>query len=187
MDRVIVCLLVLVLAAPAAARSVEGVELPESAAARDGTELRLHGAGVRTKFFFDIYVGALYLPQAGQALEAIRGTHQAGRVEMHFLYDEVSAERLAEAWRRGFRDNNPAAVRDAIADRLARFIGLFPAAAEGDTLVMEYVPGAGTRVSVNGDPRGTIEGGAFFRALLGVFLGPEPADGDMKAGMLGHD
>jgi hypothetical protein len=39
---------------------------------------------------------------------------------------------------------------------------------------------------VNGEPRGTVEGGIFFRALLGVFLGPEPPDDDLREGMLGR-
>lgn len=177
--------LALVIAAPAAARTVEGVDLPESTEARDGTALKLHGAGVRTKFFFDIYVGTLYLPETGQSLDAILGQDRAARIEMHFLYDEVSQEQLAEAWRSGFAANNADDVQAAVAERLERFVALFPTATEGDEFAMEYVPGAGTRVSVNGDVRGTIEGRTFFRALLGVFLGPEPADSDMKAGMLG--
>lgn len=185
MNRIFAVVLAMLVAGPATARTVEGVELPEAVTARDGTSLVLHGAGVRTKFFFDIYVGALYLPAAGQSAEAILGSDQPGRVEMHFVYDEVSRDRLAEAWRGGFRDNTPAAVADAIADRRDRFIGLFPAAVAGDVFAMEYLPGRGTRVSVNGESRGTIEGHAFFRALLGVFLGPEPADRGMKAGMLG--
>lgn len=188
MNRLLLLGLVVFLAAAgprAAARSVEGVELPGTVTARDGATLRLHGAGVRTKFFFDIYVGALYLPRTGQALQAIRESDQPGRIEMHFLYDEVTREQLAEAWRSGFRANNPRELHARIADRLERFVALFPAAAGGDTFAMEYIPGAGTRVAVNGEPRGTIEGAAFFRALLGVFLGPEPADADLKAGMLG--
>lgn len=185
MNRILAVVLATLVAGPAAARAVEGVELPEAVTARDGTSLVLHGAGVRTKFFFDIYVGALYLPAAGQPAETILASDQPGRVEMHFVYDEVSRDRLAEAWRGGFRDNTPAAVADAIADRRDRFIELFPAAVAGDVFAMEYLPGRGTRVSVNGEPRGTIEGHAFFRALLGVFLGPEPADRGMKAGMLG--
>ena len=36
----------------------------------------------------------------------------------------------------------------------------------------------------NGDAAGTVGGDVFFNALLGVFLGPEPADEDLKEGML---
>lgn len=187
MRRILLFACLLGMSVTAHARSVEGVELDETVTARDGTQLQLHGAGVRDKLFFDIYVGALYLTSTGQALDTILGSNQPARIEMHFLYDEVGREQLAEAWRNGFRDNNPDDVQAAIAGRLERFIGLFPAATEGDAFTLEYVPGDGTRVAVNGETRGTIDGAGFFHALLGVFLGPEPADDDMKAGMLGRE
>ena len=185
MYRLVVLAALLVLSLGAQARSVEGVELAETVTIRDGTELQLHGAGVRDKFIFDIYVGALYLPSAGQSVQAIRTVDQPGRIEMHFLYSEVSAEKLADAWREGFAGNNDAEVLDTIEPQLARFIEMFPTAVEGDVFVMEYVPGQGTEVILNGETAGTVDGGAFFHALLGVFLGDKPADSDLKRGMLG--
>ena len=178
--------LLLGLAAPAHARSVEGVELAESVTARDGTRLQLHGAGVRDKFIFDIYVGALYLTSTGQDLETIMGSDQPARIEMHFVYSEVEAEKLEAAWRDGFAGNNDRAVLEDIQPQLDRFVDLFPTAVEGDTFAIEYLPGKGTEVTINGETAGTIEGEAFFNALLGVFLGPKPADGDLKRGMLGR-
>jgi len=168
------------------ARSVEGVELPEAVTARDGSALQLHGAGVRTKFIFDIYVGALYLTSGGQDLDTILGSDQPARIEMHFLYDEVEAEKLESAWREGFGDNNDREVLDTIEPQLEDFVGMFPTAVAGDTFAMEYLPGQGTRVTINGEAAGTVKGEVFFNALLGVFLGPEPADDDMKEGMLGQ-
>lgn len=170
----------------ASAAELAGVSLDERVTARDGTPLRLHGAGLREKFFFDIYVGALYLPRTGQSAEHIRATDQAGRVEMHFLYDEVSAKKLAKAWREGFAANNPKEVRDTIAARVETFIDLFPAAQEGDVFTMAYVPGDGTVVRINGERVGAIDGGVFFRALLAVWLGPQPPDADLRSGMLGR-
>ena len=169
------------------AAELAGVELPERVTARDGSELRLHGAGLREKFFFDIYVGALYLPERGQTAQQIRSTDRPGRVEMHFVYDEVSREKLAKAWRTGFADNNPKEVEATVGDRLTRFIQLFPAAEAGDTFVMEYVPDDGTAVRINGETVGTIRGGEFFRALLAVWLGPKPPSDAIKRGMLGGD
>ncbi len=177
-------LLSLPFGAPAA--ELAGVRLDERVTARDGTVLPLHGAGLREKFFIDVYVGALYLPETGHSADHIRATDQAGRVEMHFVYDEVSREKLAEAWRSGFADNNPEAVRATIGDRIVTFIDLFPAAENGDVFAMEYVPGDGTVVRINGETAGSIPGGEFFRALLGVWLGPEPPDDDLRRGMLGH-
>lgn len=186
MHRILTLVCLLALSVTAHGRSLEGVELPEAVTARDGTQLQLNGAGVRTKFFFDIYVGALYLASGGQDLDSIMGSDQPARIEMHFLYDEVEAEKLESAWREGFEANNDLEVLDTIEPQLETFVGLFPTAVEGDTFAMEYLPGQGTRVTVNGEEAGVLEGNVFFNALLGVFLGPEPADDDMKAGMLGQ-
>jgi len=178
-------LLMLLAATPALAREVDGVPMPEQVTARDGEVLVLNGAGVRSKFIFDIYVGALYLPERAGDAGAILDGRGAWRVDMHFVYSEVSASRLADAWREGFADNNPPTAEEAVQDRLGRFVALHPKAVEGDVFSYEYVPDTGTRVSVNGQTRGTIEGADFARALLAVWLGPEPPDTDLKEGMLG--
>lgn len=187
MRRILLLAVLLGLSSVVQARTIEGVELAETVTARDGTPLQLHGAGVRDKFFFDIYVGALYLPSTGQALDTIMDSDQPARIEMHFLYDEVEAEKLESAWREGFAGNNGREVLDTIEPQLERFVDLFPSAVEGDVFIMEFLPGQGTAVAINGERAGTIEGNVFFNALLGVFLGPKPADGGLKRGMLGGD
>jgi len=180
-------LIALVLATPVPAKTVSGVELAPAYRFDDGTTLPLHGAGVREKYLFDIYVGALYLPEPGQSVETIRSRDQPGRIEMHFVYDEVGRDKLVEAWRSGFKANNDAEVLDTIADRLGRLIDAMPDGVEaGDTITLTYRPGEGTRVSVNDSVRETIASGVFFRALLAVFVGPEPPDGNLKRGMLGE-
>lgn len=187
MKRISLTVFLFLLALPAQARTVEGVELAETVTTRGGAVLQLHGAGVRDKFIFDIYVGALYLPATGQDATTILGADQPARIEMHFLHDEVSHEKLAAAWRDGFKGNNDPEVLDTIGPELERFIGLFPTAVEGDVFAMEYLPGEGTAVIINGETAGAVGSDVFFSALLGVFLGPEPADDDLKEGMLGTD
>lgn len=179
-------LLIGLLPGAAAAAELAGVRIDDQVTARDGTELPLHGAGLREKFFFDIYVGALYLPTAEQSAERILDTDQPGRIDMHFVYDEVSRDQLATAWEEGFAANNPQEVLDSLGERIDRFIDLFPDATAGDRFAMEYFPGEGTEVRVNGQRAGAIDGGGFFRALLAVFLGPEPPDSDLRRGMLGQ-
>ena len=188
MPRLIVVCVLLFSLLPGAAMAAElaGVRLDDQVTARDATELPLHGAGLREKFFFDIYVGALYLPTTEQPVERILETDQPGRIEMHFVYDEVSREKLVTAWEEGFAANNPEDVLESLGERIDRLIDLFPDATEGDRFTLEYVPAEGTEVRINAEPAGTIEGGAFFRALLAVFLGPEPPDGDLRQGMLGQ-
>ena len=179
--------LVIALVNPVAALEVRGVRLEDSATLVDGTRLVLNGAGVRVKFIFDVYVGALYLPAPSRQAETLLATPTANRVSMHFVYSRVAKHKIDEGWREGFEANLDAASRGAVAARLERFVDLFPDLVEGDRVWIDFVPGLGTRVSINGESRGVIEGDDFNAALLTIWLGREPVSEALKNAMLGVD
>jgi hypothetical protein len=56
----------------------------------------------------------------------------------------------------------------------------------GDTLAFTYVPATGVEVTVKGTARGTLPGDDFARALFSIWLGKEPPNEDLKAGLLGR-
>ncbi len=181
-------LLFLLLAAPAMlqARDIQGVAVPETVAQPDGAVLRLNGAGVRRKFFFRIYVGALYLPRATRDAGRILATDQPNRVWMHFLFGHAGKGRIRGGWTEGFRNNlDPGALR-RLAARLATFNGWFPDLGKGDEVILDYRPGQGTRVVIRGQEKGVIPGADFNHALLAVWLGRKPADEALKQAMLGR-
>jgi hypothetical protein len=50
----------------------------------------------------------------------------------------------------------------------------------------EFTPEAGTRVVVNGQAKGSaIPGEDFFAAVLRIWIGDKPVDGDLKKGLVG--
>ena len=52
----------LVCSMPSYAIEIEGIEIPETDSSADNNiTLILNGAGLREKFFIDVYIGALYL------------------------------------------------------------------------------------------------------------------------------
>ena len=51
-------------------------------------------------------------------------------------------------------------------------------------VLLDYLPGQGTRVTIKGDVKGVIDGKDFNDALLNIWLGDEPADDDLKEAML---
>ncbi|VAW58315.1 FIG026291: Hypothetical periplasmic protein [hydrothermal vent metagenome] len=155
--------------------SIEGVDAP----------LILNGAGIRSKFFFKIYVGALYLPKKQNNAEAILKSAQANRVLMHFLYDEVEKKKLVDAWVDGFEENVSSDVFSALKDRLKKFNEMFSDVQKGDVVLLDYIPQKGTRVTIKNKVKGIIEGADFNRALLSVWLGDEPVTDDLKDAMLG--
>jgi hypothetical protein len=166
------------------AREVAGVNVPDRITL-DGMPLVLNGAGIRTKFFVKVYVGALYLPAPQKDAAAVLAHNGAGAVRMHFLHGSVGRDKIVGGWNDGFAANLTDAERAALAERLARFNQIFPDMKRGEVVRLEFLPNVGTRVYLNDELRGTIEGADFFRALLKVWLGDRPADADLKQAMLG--
>ena len=166
------------------AASLADVQLPDSAQVA-GTNLTLNGLGLRKKFFIKIYVGALYLPAKADSADAVLAHSGPDRVLMHMIY-AVDKGQFADAWHEDFKANNPQSY-DALKDRVEQFIALFGDSKQGDEITMDYVPGTGTQVSWDGALRGTIPGEDFHKALLNVYMGPNPPTSDLKDGMLGKD
>jgi len=166
--------------------TVEGIHIPEQVTQPGSKQtLKLNGAGVRSKFVFSIYVGALYLPEKKNSVSAILAHTGPNRVSMHFLYDEVAKEKLVNGWQEGFEENNTTAQMEKLRDRLGQFNQLFKTVTKSDVITLDYIPGEGTNVSINNQHQGTIPGHDFNQALLKVWLGEEPADSDLKEAMLG--
>ncbi len=172
--------------APANARTIEDVNLPEQITLAN-TALQLNGAGIRTKFVFNIYVGTLYLPQKASAAKQILAMNGAKRVGMHILYSEIDKEKLINGWHEGFENNLDNKQFEALKPRLQQFNNLFVTVKKGDVIYLDFIPGKGTVVTINNKTRGTVQGDDFYTALLKVWLGEEPADDDLKAAMLGTD
>ncbi len=172
------------MSAVAVARTVEGVNLPETISL-EGQELVLNGAGVREKFFFDIYVAALYLPARNRDARSILTADQPWRMSMDFLYSEVDREKLDKGWDEGFEANVPREKLAALRERLQTFKNMFSTMRKGDVALMDYMPGKGVRVVINGKEKGVVPGADFARALLSVWIGAKPVTGSVKKALLG--
>ena len=153
----------------------------------DGTDvaLQLNGMGYRTKFVFDIYVGGLYTESKVDSRDAAQALTGPKRVVMHMVYDEVEREKITNGWNDGFEENNSDQQLEKLQARLKTFNSYFPDLKKNDVMLYDYIPGTGTRVTINGEIKGVIEGADFYTALLDVWLGEEPADDDLKDAMLG--
>ena len=172
------------MSAVAVARTVEDVNLPEKISL-EGQELVLNGAGVREKFFFDIYVAALYLPAKNSDAGSILKADQPWRVSMHFLYSKVDWEKMDKGWDEGFEANVPREKLPALQERLETFKNMFGTMHKGDVVLMDYAPGKGVRVSINGKEKGLVPGADFASALLSVWLGKKPVTNSVKKALLG--
>jgi long-chain acyl-CoA synthetase len=172
----------------ATALEVEGVKLADKVRAADtGPELVLNGAGVRTRIVFKVYVGALYLQQKRTTPDAVFSDNGPKRIAMHMLR-EVKADQFFAALSEGLKDNHTSEQLAKIEPQIREFEGIFKRVQNskpGDIFLLDYMPGSGTRVMVNGDNKGTVTGGEFNTALLRMWLGDKPADATLKKALLG--
>ena len=170
---------------PVSALEIDGKDLPDSINIAD-TPLILNGAGLRTKFFFNIYAGGLYLPAPSHDPAAIINADEPMLVRMYFIYDGVSAKKLKNGWEEGFAVTAPDAD-EKLRQAMASFVALFDKETrENDVYDISWRPGKGVAVVFNGKFLGTIPGLDFKKALFGIWLGKDPVDDDLKEGMLGR-
>ena len=190
MKRMMLALYSAVALTGASAAEVGGVKLEDKLRLTpSGPELVLNGAGIRTRVFFKVYVGALYLPEKKPAAGEVLALAGPKRVAMNMLRD-LTAQQLSEALAEGISNNSSAAEQVSLKPRVDELVAIMISLGEakkGDAIALDFVPESGTRVVVNGQPRGKpITGEDFYRALLRIWLGDKPVDDDLKKGMLGQ-
>lgn len=173
---------------PATAKEIEGIAIPDTlAVANSDSPLVLNGAGIREKFFLDIYIGALYLPARATDASAILSDTGPASVLMHILYGDVSKQKITDGWTDGLEANLSDTEMQAIRPRLEEFNALFLDLHKGDRIRIDHVPDTGTEVRINGELRGVVTGNDFYRSLLKIWIGPKPVTRSLKREMLGND
>ena len=181
----IISLFFLLAYSSAAAVEISGVKLPEKATLANNITVKLNGAGIRTKFFFDIYIGALYVENTSHSAQALVSSIGANRMLMHFLYDGVSKEKITAGWVDGFQDNNSEKQMKELQSELNSFNTFFSDTKKGDVILLDYIPHTGTEIRINGKLMGAIPGERFNQALRKVWLGDDPVDSGLKEALLG--
>jgi hypothetical protein len=171
----------LALAAVVVAGEVAGVKMPDTVTV-EGKTLKLNGMGLRKKVVFKVYVAGLYLETPSPAGEAVIASDQVKRMQLSVLRSLKSTQ-VMEAIEEGFEKNSKAQM-GALKERLGKFGAMISDVVEGDQIVMTYVPGKGTMVSVKGAEKGVVEGKDFADALFSVWLGPNPVQEDLKKALL---
>jgi hypothetical protein len=173
----------------ASAMDVAGVKLDDTA--HVGTQdLKLNGAGIRYKLIFKVYVAGLYLAEKKTSVQDILAVPGAKRVSLVMLRD-VQSEDFGQAFMDGLRKNTELSERTRIVTQELAFGQLFasvPELKKGDMLTIDWLPGTGTLVSLNGkkiaEPQPDV---LFYNALMKIWLGPHPADAKLKVAMMGGD
>ncbi len=185
MNRFLVlCAVLLTFSFPTVAKTVAGIPLPDTITTNDKT-LLLNGAGVRSKFFIDLYVGSLFTSvKTNNALDVVEGAIPAA-IRLNITSDMITSEKLADALNDGFD-----AATNGDIGAIERSIEAFTSAtfkeavSEGDQFTLVSIPGEGIYSYKNREQLALIEDEAFRQALMAVWLGDKPTDKDLKKEML---
>jgi len=163
---------------------VAGINMPD-VLEMGQSKLILNGAGVRDKFFFKVYVGALYLEQKRSDPVKIIEANEPMAIRLHIIASKISSEVMAKTSKEGFKK---AAGRDivSIEAQIDRFLSVFKnRIRKHDIYDLIYVPGRGTEVYKNKEYRSLAKGLPFKKALFGIWLCDKPAQKKLKTKMLG--
>lgn len=178
----------IVFSTSAYALEIGGVSIPDTMKAGTATELALNGAGIREKFFMDLYVGGLYLKSKQHDANAILKTDEPMAIRLHMISNLITSEKMTNATVEGFENSTHGNTQPLQAE-IDQFLSTFgEPIKEGDIFDFVYQPGEGVQIFKNGKLAQTIQGGeAFKEALFGIWISDKPAQKSLKKGMLGEN
>lgn len=181
-------MLLLAFSLPAlAALEVAGVKFDDTLKVGAGDTV-INGAGLRKRAFFKVYAIGLYLPQkvttTADALAA-KGTKRIAIVTLRDLTAEQFVDALLDALTKNHDEATLAAMKPRIDQFRTNMLSIVNAP-EKSVVNLDWLPDTGTRLSFNGAAKGAdIPGEDFYRALLRIWIGENPAQDDLKESLLG--
>lgn len=172
--------------------SAQGVEVSgvkyEGSIDLAGQKLVLNGAGIRYKAVFKVYTAGLYMTGKASTPEAVMQMTGPKRLQIVALRD-IDGNDLGKLFTKGMEQN---AGRDEFMKsingvlKVAEMFSQRKELTKGENFSIDYVPGVGSVVMLNGKPNGDpIKEPEFFNALLKIWLGKAPADDQLKDALLG--
>lgn len=184
-----VCAFILAGSAWSQAVTVADVKYEPTQTLGDST-VQLNGAGVRYKAVFKVYTAGLYLEKKASTPQEVASQRGPKRLSITMLR-EIDSTELGKLFSRGMEDNMDRAAFSRIVPGVLRMSQIFSEHKKlmaGEQFVVDWLPGTGTQVTVKGVPQGEpFKEPEFFNALLGIWLGSQPADWKLKDALLGKE
>ncbi len=150
--------------------------------------LALNGVGIRVKVIVAVYAAGLYVPQKGKDAGSLLNQGGPKALQIVLLRD-LTGEDFADAMVKGFARNNSSADQARFQPKIDEIRDVMLSMGKvrkGSVIHIDFTPGAGTGVTINGNRQGpVISGDEFFTALLRIWLGHSPVDADLKDALLG--
>lgn len=167
---------------PSAAAQIENVTFKEVYLTNDG-KLKIRGTGLlRYMIFIKAYVGGLYLPEGVPSDAALSEVPK--RLEVEY-FQPIKGKDFGPATHKLIAKNVDTQTYERLKPKIDLHTSFYEDVEPGDRYSLTYIPGKGTELALNGEPKGTVEGSDFAAALFSIWLGPNPIDKKFKKQILG--
>lgn len=172
----------------AVAAEVGGVKFADTATVA-GKELKLNGAGLRTKFVIKVYAAGLYLPEKKNNVPDIMKVEGPRRMTLVMMRD-ITSDDFGQAFMTGLNNNIDKAEKSKYVSQISKFgemFGAIESLKKGDVLHIDWIPGTGTQNELNGKKIGEVTPDVnYYNAILKIWLGDKPVDASLKPALLGE-
>ena len=169
-------------ALPVNAAEVEGIFYSDNYIA-ESIKLRLTGVGLLRYFGFKAYTGALYLEEGAPIDDVLSDT--AKRIELEY-FRSFKGKDFGPATDKSIAKNVDSKTLKQLRPQIDHHNSLYKDVQPGDRYSLTYIPGRGTELALNNEPKGLIEGADFAAAVFAIWLGSKPMSESFKKQILGR-
>lgn len=165
------------------ALTIENQEIPESFMVA-GKTLVLNGYGIRkaTVFKVKVYVGVLYLEKKNENPLKIVDSAEQKSIRLVFVRD-LDAEKVRGAFTESL-ERSLGKDKEKYKDKIEDFSKSFSAVKKGEQIEFMF-RGSTSKIVMKGEETKTFDDEVMTKAIQNIWLGSEPVDEKLKAGMLG--
>jgi len=166
--------------------TVEGNSYPKTVTI-EGKQLKLIGAGLREKYWFDVYTMGAYSESGKCATSAIINTDEVKYLRLDMLRD-VEAEKMVSSIDESFGNNMPKNASAELKKQRKTFASYFKTECKEKTVIeFTYVPGTGVIMKQNGKKLGPpLTGQAFMKVFWSLYFSKNTCCDDLKEQILKH-
>lgn len=158
---------------------VGGIKMPGHITVAE-EKMQLNGAGVRNKYYIDMYVCGLYLKSKSTDPDETRNADEKMGIRLHIISNMVTTKRMQQAIREGFEKsthNKSEPFKKEIEMLIKAFSDPIK---KDDVFELHYSPKTGSAVFKNGTKKVQLQGHAFKKALFGIWLGDNPSHKELR-------
>ncbi|MGB0837980.1 MAG: chalcone isomerase family protein [Flavobacteriaceae bacterium] len=168
-----------------AQETISGVNVPSQFTNQQDQSLELNGAGVREKFWIDLYVASMYVETKGLEAEQYYNSDSSIIMNLNIISDMITSDKMFSAIEEGF-ENSAKNPSTELQSKMTQMTKLFKAdpIKKGDSFRFSYIDGKGTYIFKNDKELSLIPGKDFKSALFGIWLCNKPADKNLKKDLL---